>query len=151
MRGGAFSVSHYKLTIFSDESGEYFSFMVYKFLQVLRNPQSSPNLFLFRFTFSCSLNAQSNAEKFNNRASDGTTQWGPWVPLISFDIWKFRCKPYRKRQVPTSVPHGPTERNCCLKKVCKYVPLQAPKLLCWVQTFVIEVKSLRLIFSNKPQ
>lgn len=103
--------------LFSDESGKYFSFMVYKFLQVLWNPQSSPNLFLFRFTFLHSLNAQSTPGKFNNRASDRTTQWGPWLPLISFDIWKFCCELYRKRQISASMPHGLTERKCCLKKV----------------------------------
>lgn len=119
-------LSHYKSTVFSDESREYFSFMVYKFLQVLRNPQSSPNLFLFRFTFSYSLNAQSTAEKFNNRASDRTTQWGPWVPLISFDIWKFFCELYRKRQISTSMPHSLTERSSSSKEFINTFHFKAP-------------------------
>lgn len=147
-----FSVSHYMSFILSDEPGKYFFFMVFNFLQVLWNPQSSLNLFLFRFTFPCSLNAQSTAEKFNNRASDRTTQWGPWVPLISFDTGKFCCKPYRKKQIIASMPHSLIERNLkfiSLKKLKNTFHFKTPKLLCWVQSFLTEVKSLRQIFRNK--
>ena len=66
------------------------------------------------------MSSKGTTELFSNILSDTTT---PWVPLISYDIWKFCCKLYGKEGEPTSKSHGPPDSKCCLKKVYKYMPL----------------------------